>query len=48
MTTEVPYEGRNRDFSVSEDIVMPLSGDGVTVNMLFVVVDFFSRSVENL
>lgn len=48
MTTEVPYEGRNKDFSVSEDIVMPLSGDGVTVNMLFVVVDFFSRSVENL
>lgn len=48
MTTEVPYEGRNKDFAVSEDIVMPLSGDGVTVNMLFVVVDFFSRSVENL
>ncbi len=48
MTTEVPYEGRNKDFSVSEDIVMPLSADGETVNMLFVVVDFFSRSVENL
>jgi len=48
MTTEVPYTGRNKDFAVSEDIVMPLSGDGVTVNMLFVVVDFFSRSVENL
>lgn len=48
MTTEAPYIGRNKDFSVSEDIVMPLSGDGVTVNMLFVAIDFFSRSVENL
>ncbi len=48
MTTEIPYTGRNKDFAVSEDILMPLSADGVTVNMLFVVIDFFRRSVEDL
>lgn len=48
MTTEIPYTGRNRDFAVSEDIVMPLSADGINVTMLFVVIDFFRRSVEDL
>ena len=48
MTTEIPYTGRNKDFAVSEDILMPLSADGVSVNMLFVVIDFFRRSVEEL
>lgn len=48
MTTQIPYEGRNKDFAVSEDIVMPLSSDGVNVTMLFVVIDFFRRSVEDL
>lgn len=48
MTTQIPYEGRNKDFAVSEDIVMPLSADGTNVTMLFVVIDFFRRSVEDL
>ena len=48
MTTQIPYEGRNKDFAVSEDIVMPLSADGMNVTMLFVVIDFFRRSVEDL
>lgn len=46
MTTEIPYMGRNKDFAVGEDIVMPLSNDDDLVNMLFVSVDFFRRTVE--
>jgi len=41
----VPYVGPNRDFVESEDVIMPLSADQETVDMLFVVVDFLRKTV---
>ena len=40
MSTDVPNVGKLRDFKRIEDIMMPLSEDGRTINMLFVAVDF--------
>ena len=37
---QTPYVGRNSDYKLTEDVIMPLSEDGETVNMLFVTADF--------
>lgn len=37
---QTPYIGRNADYKLTEDVIMPLSEDGETVNMLFVTADF--------
>ncbi len=37
---QTPYVGRNSDFRMTEDVIMPLSNDGERVNMLFVTADF--------
>lgn len=39
----VPYVGPHRDFLSVIDLVMPLSSDGETVNMLMSIVDFIPR-----
>ena len=39
----VPYEGPKKQFIESEDLILPLSEDGETVNMLLVVVNFGPR-----
>lgn len=38
--TNVPYEGKLRDIRRLEDVMMPLSNDGLRVNMLFICADF--------
>jgi hypothetical protein len=37
---DTPYVGRNKAFLSTEDLIMPLSDDGKTVDMLFVTVGF--------
>jgi hypothetical protein len=39
----VPYIGPHRDFLSVVDIVMPLSADGDTVDMLFCFLEFVPR-----
>lgn len=39
----VPYVGQHKDFITVVDMVMPLSGDGRQVDMLFCVVEFIPR-----
>ena len=39
----VPYVGPHKDFMSVVDLVMPLSDDGETVNMLFCIIDFVPR-----
>ncbi|PJI42090.1 PAS domain-containing protein [Ferrovibrio sp.] len=41
--SRVPYVGPHKDFMSVVDLVMPLSSDGETVNMLFCIVDFVPR-----
>lgn len=43
-SSDVPYVGPMNDFVVSEDILMPLSDDGETVDMIFVVVDYLREA----
>lgn len=40
----VPYVGPHKDFISVIDLVMPLSDDGETVNMLFCIIDFLPRT----
>ncbi|MEQ8355475.1 MAG: PAS domain-containing protein [Kiloniellaceae bacterium] len=40
LSSDVPYVGKNKEFLTTEDLIMPLSDDGVTVDMLFVTVGF--------
>jgi hypothetical protein len=42
----VPYVGPHRDFLSVIDLVMPLSNDGRTVNMLISIVDFIPREIN--
>lgn len=42
----VPYVGPHKDFMAVVDLVMPLSPDAETVNMLFCIVDFVPRERE--
>ena len=37
---DTPYIGKNKEFLTTEDLIMPLSDDGRTVDMLFVTVGF--------
>jgi len=39
---QTPYVGKNSDFKATEDIIMPLSKNGTTVNMLFVTAEFIA------
>lgn len=39
-SSETPYVGKHKDFKHTEDIIMPLSDDGGTVNMLLVTAAF--------
>lgn len=39
----VPYVGPHKDFMSVVDVVMPLSNDGETVDMLFCAIDFVPR-----
>lgn len=45
-TSRVPYAGPHQDFLSVVDLVMPLSADGETVNMLFCVVDYVARKMR--
>ena len=38
----VPYVGKYADYKTVEALIMPLSSDGETVDMLFVTVDFLT------
>lgn len=40
MNGDTPYVGRNKEFLTTEDLIMPLSDDDRTVDMLFVTVGF--------
>lgn len=42
----VPYVGPHKDFMKVVDIMLPLSEDGETVNMLFCVIDFVPRDTR--
>lgn len=37
---DTPYIGKGSEFLTTEDLIMPLSDDGLTVEMLFVTVGF--------
>ena len=37
---DTPYIGKGKEFLTTEDLIMPLSDDGCTVQMLFVTVGF--------
>ena len=39
-SSDTPYVGKNKEFLRTEDLLMPLSDDGTTVNMIFVTVGF--------
>ena len=41
----VPYVGPHKDFLSVIDLVMPLSNDGETVNMLLSIVDFIPKTI---
>ncbi len=43
-SSDAPYVGPMKDFVIVEDILMPLSDDGETVDMIFVVVDYLRQS----
>ena len=43
-SSDVPYVGPMKDFVVSEDILMPLSVNDETVDMIFVVVDYLRQT----
>lgn len=45
LNSDVPYVGPKCDYVVAEDIIMPLSSNDETVDMLLVVVDYL-RKVE--
>lgn len=40
ISSSIPYVGPHRHYSDSEDLIMPLSNDDVTVSMLFVTVAY--------
>jgi len=40
LSSRIPYVGRNKEFITTEDLIMPLSQDDQTVEMLFVTVGF--------
>ncbi len=40
LSSDTPYVGKLHEFRKTEDLILPLSVDGETVNMLFVTADF--------
>ncbi len=44
VAAQTPYVGKNSDFKATEDVILPLSADGKTVNMLFVTAEFLEHS----
>ena len=42
LSSDTPYVGKLHEFKTTEDLIMPLSEDGKTVNMLFVTADFLT------
>ncbi len=40
LSGDTPYVGKNKEFLTTEDLIMPLSDDDATVDMLFVTVGF--------
>ncbi len=44
IAAKTPYVGKNSDFKATEDIILPLSADGETVNMLFVTAEFLEAT----
>lgn len=43
---DAPYVGPKKDLVTPEAMLLPLADDGITVNMLLVVVDYFSRAAD--
>ncbi len=43
-SSDAPYVGPMKDFVIAEDILMPLSDDGETVDMIFIVVDYLREA----
>lgn len=43
LQTNVPYVGPHKEFLRVQDMIMPLSADGRTVDILFAVVDFVRK-----
>lgn len=44
ISSNIPYVGPNKDFFAAEDVIMPLSVDGKTINMLFITVDYLRKN----
>jgi hypothetical protein len=44
VAAQTPYVGKNSDFKATEDVILPLSADEKTVNMLFVTAEFLEPS----
>ena len=42
LSSDTPYVGKHHAYKKTEDLILPLSADGETVNMLFVTADFLS------
>ena len=42
LSSDTPYVGKHHEYKKTEDLILPLSADGETVNMLFVTADFLS------
>ncbi|MDJ0945490.1 MAG: PAS domain-containing protein [Kiloniellales bacterium] len=40
LSSDTPYVGKHHEYKKTEDLILPLSADGETVNMLFVTADF--------
>jgi hypothetical protein len=43
--TDIPYIGPKSDFTTIEDVMMPLSSDGETVDLIFIVVEYIRKQV---
>ncbi|MHA1538165.1 MAG: PAS domain-containing protein [Alphaproteobacteria bacterium] len=43
-SSDIPYVGPMKDFVVCEDILMPLSEDGESVDVIFVVIDYLREA----
>jgi len=43
LLTNVPYVGPHKEFLRVQDIILPLSADGHTVDILFAIVDFVRK-----
>ena len=43
--SDIPYIGPKSDFTTIEDIMMPLSSDGETVDVIFIVVEYIRKQI---